>query len=92
MKKDPLRIATAQVRIAADVRTNGCEIRRLMRQARSGGALLAQFPEGALSGYTKSQIKDWGQVDWVALTDDSARQPRWPASWGSGSCSAAVTA
>jgi predicted amidohydrolase len=70
MSKSPLTIAIAQSHVSADVRANGQEIRSLMRQARSGGASLAHFPEGALSGYTKSQIKDWGDVDWDALRDE----------------------
>ena len=73
MNRSPLTIATAQSHVSADVRENGREIRRLMRQARSGGACLAHFPEGALSGYTKSQINDWGQVDWGALGDELRR-------------------
>src|SRR4029077_9977754 len=73
MNKSPIRIATAQGWISADVRANGQEIRSLMRQARSRGASLAHFPEGAMSGYTKSQIKDWGQVDWGTV-DDELRQ------------------
>ena len=70
MNKGPITIATAQVWISANVRENGREIRSLMRQARSGGASLAHFPEGALSGYTKSQIRDWGNVDWGVLGDE----------------------
>jgi predicted amidohydrolase len=73
MNKGPITVATAQGRISADVRANGQEIRGLMLQARSGGASLAHFPEGALSGYTKSQITDWGQVDWGALGDELRR-------------------
>lgn len=41
-----------------------------MRQAREEGAELVHFPEGAMSGYTKSQIKDWEHVDWDALVDE----------------------
>jgi len=67
MSKRPITIATAQSRISADVRENGKEIRSLMRQARERGATLAHFPEAALSGYTKSQIRDWDRVDWDAL-------------------------
>src|SRR5262249_4866778 len=70
MSRSPLTIATAQSHVSADVRANGPEIRGLMRHARAGGASLAHFPEAALSGYTKSQIKDWGQVDWGALGDE----------------------
>lgn len=73
MTRGPITIATAQAKISADVRANGQEIRGLMRQARSGGASLAHFPEGAISGYTKSQIKDWGQVDWGVLDDELHR-------------------
>lgn len=67
MSKRPLTIATAQSYVSADVRENGSEIRRLMRQAREEGAAIVHFPEGALSGYTKSQIGNWDQVDWDAL-------------------------
>jgi predicted amidohydrolase len=67
MGKRPITIATAQSLISADVRENGREIRGLMHQARSQGATIVHFPEGAMSGYTKSQIKDWAHVDWDAL-------------------------
>jgi predicted amidohydrolase len=69
MSGSPLTMATAQSHVSADVRANGREVRRLLREARSGGASLAHFPVGALSGYTKSQIKDWDEVDWGALGD-----------------------
>ena len=39
MNKGPITIATAQGRISADVRSNGQEIRNIMRRARSGGVL-----------------------------------------------------
>src|SRR6185436_10664591 len=67
MSKRPLTIATAQSYISTDVRENGQEVRRLMRQAREGGAAIIHFPEGALSGYSKSQIKNWDDVDWDTL-------------------------
>jgi predicted amidohydrolase len=67
MRKRPIKIATAQSHISVDARENGQEVRRLMRQAREEGATIAHFPEGAMSGYTKSQIKNWGSVDWDAL-------------------------
>jgi len=50
----------------------------------AAGCRLIHFPEGALSGYAKSQIKDWGVVDWKALreeleavADHSARLGLW---------------
>jgi predicted amidohydrolase len=70
MSKHPITIAVAQSRISADVRDNGREIRELMRRARAGGAAIVHFPEGAMSGCSKAQIKDWDGVDWNALVDE----------------------
>jgi predicted amidohydrolase len=70
MSKRPIKIAVAQSRISADVRENGREIRGLMRQARSARAALVHFPEGAMSGCSKAQIKDWGRVDWDVLAGE----------------------
>lgn len=63
-------IAVAQSKVAACPRANGREIRRLMRAGRDGGARLILFPEGALSGYAKSQMRDWNKVDWEAIGDE----------------------
>lgn len=67
MKTNLLTIATAQSFISKDVRENGLEIRRLMGLAHQAGARLIHFPEGAMSGYVKSQIKKWEEVDWELL-------------------------
>lgn len=67
MSQTPIKIATAQSSISKDVAANGHEIRRLMRLAKSQGADLIHFAEGALSGYVKSQIFDWQEVDWQTL-------------------------
>lgn len=40
-----------------------------MKQAASGGARIIHFPEGAISGCTKAQIKGWDQLEWGALAD-----------------------
>jgi predicted amidohydrolase len=66
----PLRIAIAQSRIDRDIRANGREIRGLMRRAAEGGARLVQFPEGAASGYCKSEIASWDEIDWPALREE----------------------
>jgi predicted amidohydrolase len=66
MSKSPVTIAVAQSRISADVR----EVRELMRQARTGDAAIVHFPEGAMSGCSKAQIKAWDRVDWAALVDE----------------------
>src|SRR5262249_36271383 len=70
MSKRPIRIAVAQSRISSDVRENGREIRRLMEQARSEGAAIVHFPEGAMSGCSKAQIKSWDHVDWGAIVNE----------------------
>jgi predicted amidohydrolase len=70
MRKSPITIATAQSSIAPDVRENGREVRKLMAKARSAGATVVHFPEGAMSGCSKAQIKDWGRVDWDTLADE----------------------
>lgn len=64
------RLATAQIEVSADVRRNGSAIRHFMTKAARGGARLVHFPEGALSGYVKSQIKSWDAVDWSALREE----------------------
>lgn len=66
----PFPIATAQSLIAPDVRENGQHVRDLMSSAKATGCRLIHFPEGALSGYVKSQISDWGAVDWKALREE----------------------
>jgi len=70
MTKRPIKIATAQSQISPDIRENGREIRRLMQQARAEGAAIVHFPEGAISGCAKAQIKDWGKVAWDTLMDE----------------------
>ncbi|MEH6402973.1 MAG: carbon-nitrogen hydrolase family protein [Sneathiella sp.] len=62
--KNKLPIAVAQSLITKDVKENGRHIRDLMTQASQSGARLIHFPEGALSGYVKTQITDWKSVDW----------------------------
>ncbi len=68
-----IRIATAQSLISADVRANGREIRKLMARAYSSKAQLIHFPEAAISGYIKSEIKNWECVDWDILRDELAQ-------------------
>ena len=70
MSKPPIKIAVAQSRISADVRENGREVRALMRRARSEGAAIVHFPEGAMYGCSKAQIKGWERVEWDALVEE----------------------
>ncbi len=64
------KIAVAQTPITADPRKNGEVIRAHMRVAKEQGARLVQFPEGSASGYSKSEIKDWADVDWHVLQQE----------------------
>ena len=66
----PIRIAVAQSLISADVRANGREIRELMHRARAEDAAIIRFPEGAMSGCSRAQIKDRDRVDWGVLVDE----------------------
>lgn len=68
--KSAFPIAAAQSSITPDVRENGRHVRDLMSTAKSAGCRLIHFPEGALSGYVKSQINDWSDVDWRALREE----------------------
>ena len=70
MSKPPIKIAVAQSQISAGVRENGREVRELMRRARSEGAAIVHFPEGAMSGCSKAQIKDWDRFDCDALAEE----------------------
>jgi predicted amidohydrolase len=65
-----LKIATVQSQITPDVRRNGRLVRRLLARAAEAGARLAHFPEAAMSGYVKAEIKDWAAVDWAALREE----------------------
>ncbi len=65
-----VRVALAQIPINGDARVNGDAIRAAMRQASEAGARLVQFPEGGLSGYAKSPIMDWAEVDWDAVRSE----------------------
>lgn len=62
-----LRIATAKSLISSDPEKNAVEICDLIRAAAAAGADCIHFPEAALSGYVKSEIKSWSDVDWEAL-------------------------
>lgn len=62
-----LKIATAQIRVESDCRENFREIAAMVAMAAKKGARLLHLPEGALSGYIKTQIKSWDEVDWALI-------------------------
>src|SRR5262249_32606893 len=63
-------IATAQSTMSADVRANSHSIRALMIRARQRGARIVHFPEGALSGYSKSEVPDWTAFNWAVIREE----------------------
>jgi predicted amidohydrolase len=63
----PFKIVCAQPVIDADINHNCGQIKNMMRRAAHKEARLIHFPEGALSGYIKTQIKDWEDVNWSLL-------------------------
>jgi deaminated glutathione amidase len=67
MTQNTIAIASAQSHITTDVRANGLHVRELMTKAKALGVRLVHFPEGALSGYVKTEIQSWETVDWTAL-------------------------
>lgn len=65
-----MRIAVAESFVSADIGENGKTIRRLIRDAAATDVRLILFCEGALSGYSKSQIispLDWKEFNWAKL-------------------------
>lgn len=60
-------IATAQSEITTSLDNNAKNIQQLLRRSSDAGADIVHFPEGALSGYVKSQIASWQSFDWAAL-------------------------
>ncbi|WP_162651482.1 carbon-nitrogen hydrolase family protein [Lentilitoribacter sp. Alg239-R112] len=62
-----LKIASAATSISADIEENAALIIANIEAAAAAGARLVQFPEAALSGYVKAQIKTWSSYDWLLL-------------------------
>lgn len=62
-----ITIATVQSSIGSSAAVNGAHIRALMGRAAAGGAKIAHFPEGALSGYAGQEVWEWQAVDWNAI-------------------------
>jgi predicted amidohydrolase len=69
-KMSKIVLATASSLILPNVRANGAHIREMMGQARAEGAKIVHFPEGALSGYVKSEVLDWQSVDWECIRSE----------------------
>lgn len=62
-----LKVATCQFPVSADAGRNAGWMTRQMEQAARGGARVAHFPEGALSGYAGADFAAFTGYDWDAL-------------------------
>jgi deaminated glutathione amidase len=74
-----LTVATCQFSVSADIAGNAAQIKRQMTRASRGGARVAHFPEGALSGYAGTDFESFDGFDWEALrqaTDEIAGNAR----------------
>src|SRR3954468_24900513 len=57
MRTEPMRVALAQMNaVVGDIEGNAAKIRRLIGEARDGGAQLVVFPELALTGYPPEDL------------------------------------
>lgn len=68
-----IAVAAAQTFVSSDISENGRVIREKLREAAARGARLVLFCEGALSGYSKAQIRsprDWRDYDWELLNQE----------------------
>ena len=71
-----VRLALAQTRVGTDVSVNGAAIRAAMKRAKTAGAEVVQFTEGALSGYGRKEMRPfetWSERDWRALESETGR-------------------
>jgi predicted amidohydrolase len=89
---ESLRLAVAQTIVrenpgdSSELRASGRDIRRLMREARSAGARMVHFPEGAtcfphkrimsVDGPEKVGPADWNRVEWDVLRAELAATAR----------------
>jgi len=71
-----VKVATCQFPVSSDVRVNLGFVVRQARIARSQGADVAHFAEGALSGYAGSDFESFEGFDWDVLREavDQVRQ------------------
>jgi predicted amidohydrolase len=69
-----LVIAATQAPVTVDVAKNSATIQDMMRRARTKGAKLAHFTEGALSGYGRKEMtpfEQWSPDNWAQLRRES---------------------
>lgn len=77
-------MASVAMPVSADLDANRREIGRSLRLAKASGVTLVHFPEGAASGYAKSEITSWESYPWAKLkralsrlAEEAARLQLW---------------
>ncbi|MCX8036811.1 MAG: carbon-nitrogen hydrolase family protein [Candidatus Sumerlaeia bacterium] len=65
----PLRVATCQFPVSADIAANADWIRRQMREAAAQRADVVHFPECALSGYAGVDVQSFEDFPWTLQRD-----------------------
>ena len=68
-----IKIATAQSRVEKSIEENGIEIRKLLKKGKSKGAKIVHFCEGALSGYSKNHLVNYGQINFEKIRDEISK-------------------
>ncbi len=68
-----LTVATCQFPVSADIDANLRHILRQLGTARQGGADVAHFPEGALSGYAGTDFPTFAGFDWQRLDEAAVK-------------------
>jgi predicted amidohydrolase len=60
-------VATCQLPTSADTEANLHHVLAQMREAKAGGAQVAHFREGCLSGYAGTDFKSFANFNWALL-------------------------
>jgi predicted amidohydrolase len=74
-------VATCQLPTSADTEANLHHVLAQMREAKAGGAQVAHFREGCLSGYAGTDFKSFANFNWALLETsthkalEAAREP-----------------
>jgi len=70
-KSGVIRVATCQFSVSGNIRRNGAQIRRQIKQAKKRRADVVHFSETALTGYAGNNLQTWDGFDWDALRSET---------------------
>ena len=70
MSSEDLLIALGQTSVSGDISANCSVLKKLIKRAGEAGADIIHFPEGALTGYAKTDISNnWSAFNWDGLRE-----------------------